>query len=305
MRFPGQLISERLGEMRVLLLGGNGQVGHALRARNSFPELVIATRRECDLTNAEALRRLVQRVRPEVIVNAAAYTAVDKAESDPETCYTVNATAPGVLAKEAAALGARLVHYSTDYVFDGTKAGAYVEDDPTGPRNVYGASKLAGERAIAEEGGEFLILRTSWVYSNHGTNFLKTMLRAGAERPELRIVADQHGAPTSADAIAEATVRILKNAEADRWVGGLFHMTAGGATTWYGFSDAIFTRAAGRKPKLVPITTAEYPTPAARPANSVLSNDKFAMAFGFRLPDWEQQLDAVMKTHDAEAHADI
>lgn len=235
---------------------------------------------------------LVRRVRPDVIVNAAAYTAVDKAESDRERCFAVNATAPAAMAAEAAALGAKLVHYSTDYVFDGSKRTPYVEEDPTGPRNVYGASKLAGERAIAEAGGEFLILRTSWVYSNHGANFLKTMLRLRAERPELRIVADQHGAPTSADAIAQATVRLLTGNEA--WMSGLFHMTAAGVTTWHGFAKAIFARAGGPTLSLVPIATTDYPTPAARPANSVLSNDKFAGTFGFRLPDWEQQLEAVM-----------
>ena len=169
---------------------------------------------------------------------------------------------------------------------------------------MYGASKLAGEEAIAEAGGEFLILRTSWVYGNHGANFLKTMLRLGAERPELRIVADQHGAPTSADAIADATVKIVKQSRDGPWTSGVFHMTAAGATTWYGFAKAIFARAAGAKPSLIPITTAEYPTPAARPANSVLSNDKFAATFGFRLPKWEQQLDAVMTARAAEVHAD-
>jgi dTDP-4-dehydrorhamnose reductase len=243
-------------------------------------------------------------VRPDVIVNAAAYTAVDRAEGDRETCYAVNAAAPGVMAREAAALGSKLVHYSTDYVFDGSKTGAYVEADPTAPRNVYGASKLAGEDAIAEAGGEFLILRTSWVYSNHGANFLHTMLRLGAERPELRVVADQHGAPTSADAIADATVKILKKTTTVAWVSGVFHMTAAGASTWYGFAKAIFARAAGAKPHVIPITTADYPTPAARPANSVLSNDKFAAAFGFRLPDWEQQLDAVMAARATGVHAD-
>jgi dTDP-4-dehydrorhamnose reductase len=291
--------------MRVLLLGGSGQVGHALQARTSFAsDFVTATRRDCDLTDVESLRMLIRRVRPGVIINAAAYTAVDKAESDRETCYAVNGTAPGVMAREAAALNAKLVHYSTDYVFDGTKVGAYVEDDPTAPRNVYGASKLTGEGAIADAGGEFLILRTSWVYSNHGANFLKTMLRLGADRPELRIVADQHGAPTSADAIADATVKILENTVATDWTGGLFHMSAAGATTWCGFADAIFARATGRKPALVPITTAEYPTPARRPANSVLSNDRFAAAFGFRLPHWEEQLNAVMAARKAEVHAD-
>jgi dTDP-4-dehydrorhamnose reductase len=286
--------------MRFLLFGGSGQVGHALEARwPSTDELIVSTRRDCDLADAASARALVRRVRPDVIVNAAAYTAVDKAESDRERCFAVNAAAPGAMAVEAAALGAKLVHYSTDYVFDGNKTdrnkpAPYVEEDPTGPRNVYGASKLAGERGIAEAGGEFLILRTSWIYSNHGANFLKTMLRLGAERPELRIVADQHGAPTSAEAIAQATVRILKLAGGGDWTSGTFHMTAGGATTWHGFAKAIFARAAGLTPSLVPIATADYPTPAARPANSILSNDKFARTFGFRLPDWEQQLDAVM-----------
>lgn len=281
--------------MRVLLFGGNGQVGHALHAHAPFAEqLVVVTRRDCDLADADSLRKLVRRVQPDIIVNAAAYTAVDKAESDRECCFAVNATAPAVLAAEATALGARLVHYSTDYVFDGSKMTPYVEEDPTGPRNIYGASKLAGEEGIAKAGGKFLILRTSWVYGNHGANFLKTMLRLRSERPELRIVADQHGAPTTADVIADATIRILKSAGTAKWVSGVFHMTAAGATTWYEFAKAIFARAEGPMPSLVPIATADYPTPAARPANSVLSNDKFAASFGFRLPNWEQQLDAVM-----------
>jgi dTDP-4-dehydrorhamnose reductase len=281
--------------MRVLLFGGGGQVGHALQTCVSFADrLVVVTRRDCDLTDADSLRMLVRRERPNVIVNAAAYTAVDKAESDRESCFAVNAIAPAVMATEAAALGARLVHYSTDYVFDGSKMTPYVEEDPTGPRNVYGASKLAGEQGIAAAGGEFLILRTSWVYSNHGANFLKTMLRLRTERPELRIVADQYGAPTSADAIADATARILKCGLTESWLSGVYHMTAAGATSWYEFAKAIFARAAGPLPSLVPIATAEYPTPAARPANSVLANDKFAAVFGFRLSNWEQQLDVVM-----------
>jgi dTDP-4-dehydrorhamnose reductase len=288
-------LTEISNNMRVLLFGGGGQVGHALQACAPFgDQLVVVTRRDCDLTDADSLRMLVRHVRPDVIVNAAAYTAVDKAESDRESCFAVNATAPTVMAREAATLGAKLVHYSTDYVFDGNKMTPYVEEDPTGPRNVYGASKLAGEQGIAAAGGEFLILRTSWVYSNHGANFLKTMLRLRAERPELRIVADQRGAPTSADAIADATVRILEEAATGRWVSGVCHMTAAGATTWYEFAKAIFARAAKPTPSLLPIATAEYPTPATRPANSVLSNDKFAATFGFRLPDWKHQLDAVM-----------
>ncbi len=280
--------------MRILLFGSNGQVGHALQARLLLgDDLVAVTRQDCDLTDSESVRATVRRVRPDAIVNAAAYTAVDKAESDRETCFAVNALAPAAMATEAAALGAKLVHYSTDYVFDGRKTSPYQEEDPPDPQNVYGASKLAGEQAIAEAGGDFVVLRTSWVYSNHGANFLKTMLRLGADRSELRIVADQHGAPTSADAIAEATVRLLTDA-AGRWSNGVHHMTAAGVTTWHGFAQAIFAHAGGRTPSLVPIATAEYPTPAARPVNSVLSNDKFATTFGFRLPFWEDQLDAVM-----------
>jgi dTDP-4-dehydrorhamnose reductase len=279
----------------VLLFGGGGQVGRALQACMPFAgRLVVVTRRDCDLTDANSVRMLLRRARPNIIVNAAAYTAVDQAESDRETCFAVNATAPAVMAAEATVLGAKLVQYSTDYVFDGSKTMPYVEGDPTGPLNIYGASKLAGEQGIAEAGCAFLILRTSWVYSNHGANFLKTMLRLCTERPELRIVADQHGAPTSANAIAEATVRILEQVDTAGWVNGMYHMTAGGATTWYGFAKAIFARRAGCLPSLVPIGTADYPTPAVRPANSILSNDKFAGSFGFRLPDWERQLDAVL-----------
>lgn len=281
--------------MRVLLFGGNGQVGHAIQALGSLTgELVVSTRQDCDLEDAESVRRQIRSVRPDMIVNAAAYTAVDKAESDRERCFAINAIAPAAMASEAGELGAKLLHYSTDYVFDGTKSSPYNEEDMTGPRNVYGASKLAGELAIAKAGGSCLVLRTSWVYSNHGANFLKTMLRLGAERPELRIVADQHGAPTSAGAIAEATVQIVKNAAAGKWTGGVHHMTAAGETTWYGFARAIFGRSAAPYPALIPIATSDYPTPAARPANSMLSNEKFAANFGFRLPAWEAQLDAVM-----------
>jgi dTDP-4-dehydrorhamnose reductase len=300
--------------MRVLLFGGNGQVGHALQSLSlARGEWIPVTRRDCDLTSAADIRECIERVRPDAIVNAAAYTAVDKAENDRETCYLVNATAPGVMAMAAARIGARLVHYSTDYVFDGTKTSPYLEDDATGPRNVYGASKLAGEQAILDTSADALILRTSWVYSNHGANFLKTMLRLGAERTELRVVADQRGAPTSAEAIAAATIRILEQADGEqaigeqavgdraaggRWCAGVHHMTAAGETTWYDFAKAIFARSDARAPKLVPITTAEYPTPAARPLYSVLSNEKFARSFGFRLPDWEQQLDAVMNVRE-------
>lgn len=286
--------------MRVLLFGSNGQVGHALLARNPFGDaLTPATRLECDLTDPASVRAYVRRVRPEIIVNAAAYTAVDKAESDRDACYAVNSASPTAMAEEAEALGARLIHYSTDYVFDGSKSAPYVERDATAPQNVYGASKLAGERGIAAAGCMYVVLRTSWVYSNHGNNFLKTMLRLGAERPELRVVADQHGAPTAASAIAAATLRLLDSASP--WVDGVYHMTAGGATTWHGFAKQIFERAGGAHPHLVPIPSSDYPTPAARPTNSVLSNDKFAQTFGFRLPGWEQQLDSVLAERRAMA----
>ena len=285
--------------MRVLLFGGNGQVGHALKglARTGEPsssQWIALTRQECDLANPGSIRAVIEQVSPDAIVNAAAYTAVDKAESDREACRLVNTIAPGVMAAEAARVGAKLVHYSTDYVFDGTKGMPYTEQDPTGPRNVYGATKLAGEQAALEANPDALILRTSWVYSCYGANFLKTMLRLGVDRPELRIVADQHGAPTSAGAIAEATLRMLHWSEQGQWSGGVHHMTAAGETTWYDFAHAIFARASGKPPKLIPITTAEYSTPAVRPAYSVLSNEKFAHAFGFRLPEWQHQLDRVM-----------
>jgi dTDP-4-dehydrorhamnose reductase len=301
--------------MRVLLFGSNGQVGHALQTLPLHTvQWIPVTRRDCDLTDPANIRPLIEQHRPAAIVNAAAYTAVDQAETDLDLCYAVNAVAPVIIGKAARDLDARLIHYSTDYVFDGTSAMPYREEDPTGPRNVYGASKLAGEQALLGLNPDTLILRTSWVYGNHGANFLKTMLRLGAERPELRIVADQHGAPTSAPAIAAATLRILEGTVNDlnetatnapeqdippahaRWVPGIHHMTAAGETTWYGFAQAIFARLAppSPRPRLVPIPTSEYPTPAARPARSVLANDKFVRSFGFRLPSWEKQLDAVM-----------
>jgi dTDP-4-dehydrorhamnose reductase len=289
--------------MRVLLFGSSGQVGHALQdvcraGEHSSSQWISLTRQECDMADATGIRSVIDRIRPDAIVNAAAYTAVDKAESDRETCFLVNATAPGVMAAEAARIGAKLLHYSTDYVFDGTKGTPYIEQDLTGPRNVYGAAKLAGEQAVLDANPDALILRTSWVYSSYGANFLRTMMRLAADRPELRIVADQHGAPTSAEAIAAATVRIIEKAEQGEWSGGVHHMTAAGETTWYDFAKAIFARAPVKAPKLIPISTAEYPTPAVRPAYSVLSNDKFAQTFGFRLPEWQQQLDGVMAVRE-------
>jgi len=288
--------SEGLGKrMKILLFGKTGQVGTQLArlaaaGGHGDIETIAVDRAACDLTNASVVRAYVMRTQPDWVVNAAAYTAVDKAESDPATCFAVNGAAPGAMAEAARELGVPLVHYSTDYVFDGEKAGAYVEEDATGPLGVYGASKLEGEQRIAAAGGSYAVLRTSWVYGTEGANFMRTMLRLGAERPELRIVSDQVGAPTSARAIAAATLRLIGGGTA--FPAGIYHMTAGGRTSWFGFAEKIFSLSAmEKKPRLVAIATSEYPTPAKRPLNSVLSNDKFAAAFGFRLEPWEQLLE--------------
>jgi dTDP-4-dehydrorhamnose reductase len=279
--------------MQILITGKNGQVGTELSRRyGSQGDVVLTGRDECDLSSESSIRDAVRRVKPAVIINAGAYTAVDQAEKDRPLCFAINAAAPQVLAEEAARLDALLVHYSTDYVFDGTKSSPYVETDPIHPLSVYGESKAAGEAAIAETGCRYLILRTSWVYGAHGKNFLLTMLRLGADRPELRVVDDQVGAPTSAAAIAQATTQLVDSAPESS---GIYHMTAAGSTSWYGFASAILSAVMGREgPRMQPIPGSEYPTPARRPANSVLANDKFARTFGFRLPSWQQQLDEVL-----------
>ena len=293
--------------MRILLMGKDGQVGAEFaRLRLPGAQLIAAGRKECDLRQEPSIRALVRNIGPDAIVNAAAYTAVDLAEREPELCFSVNAEAPRVLAEEAAALGAALIHYSTDYVFNGEKREPYVESDPTAPLSVYGASKAAGERAIAATGAAALILRTSWVYGARGKNFLLTMLRLAREREELRVVDDQVGAPTSAAAIAQATARLLAGIGAGSIrtgeTAGVYHMTAAGATSWCGFARAILEKRGGEKSggapatRITPISTAEYPAPARRPANSRLCNDKFERAFGFRLAPWPQQLEEVLET---------
>jgi len=282
--------------MRILLTGAGGQVGYEL-ARTLVPlgEVHGFDRAALDLADRDALVRACRALKPALIVNAAAYTAVDKAESEPEMAQSINAAAPGVLAEEAKRLGALLVHYSTDYVFDGTKCTPYEEGDPTGPLNEYGRSKLAGERAIAEIGCKHLVLRTSWVYGPRGRNFLLTMLSLAAAREELRIVADQHGAPTSSLFLAEATVRAIRSIPRAGVESGIYNLSAGGETTWAGFAAAIFARAARRPgfraPRVIPIASSEYPTPARRPAYSVLSHRRFREAFGFAPESWEAQLD--------------
>ena len=284
---------------RILILGAKGQVGTELqRSFAGSGDVTAWDRATADLSRPESLRTLLRSLRPDVILNAAAYTAVDRAESEPELAMTINGGAPGVLAEEASKSGALLVHYSTDYVFDGSKQSPWVETDSTGPLNVYGQSKLAGERAIEAAGGRYLIFRTSWVYGAHGHNFLRTMLRLGAERDQLTIVDDQFGAPTSSAAIADATRAIVDKALLDEPVPGVYHMTCGGKTTWCRFAEEIFAQnrqqSGNTEPKVIPISSADYRTPARRPSNSVLSNEKMWSAFEVSLPDWKPALRAVM-----------
>lgn len=278
---------------RILVTGARGQVGFELQRALALQGQVTAVDRQaCDLSDADAIRRCVRAVQPDLIVNAGAYTAVDKAESDQDTAYAINATAVRVLAEEARTLGAALMHYSTDYVFDGERDRPYREDDLTQPLNIYGASKLAGENAMAEVLGQqspWWVIRTTWVYGLHGNNFLKTMLRLASQRGSLAVVADQIGAPTSAALIADISARFWQQ-QADS---GLYHLAAGGETSWHGYAQHAIKRAlaGGLKSTLNPetiqaLTTADYPTPARRPANSRLNCDKLQRTLGLALPDW-------------------
>lgn len=295
--------------MTSLAFGGNGQVGQELlRALAPLGAVQATTRsgtlpdgRAClqaDFADADAVVAVLDTVRPMRVVNAAAYTAVDKAESDADAAQAANATTPGAIARWCAAHDVPLVHYSTDYVFDGTGARPYRPDDVTAPLGVYGASKLAGENAIRTAGGRHLILRTAWVYAAHGQNFLRTMLRVGAERDVLRVVADQIGTPTPAALIADVTAQILRR---DASASGTWHLTATGETSWHGFAQAIFEGAAARgliarAPLVEAITTSEYPTPAKRPAYSRLDTSSLQQDFGVVLPDWREALEDVLDT---------
>lgn len=283
---------------RILLTGARGQVGWELRRTlSSLGEVVALDSRTLNLADADAdaVRRTVREIAPSIIVNPAAHTAVDKAESEQDLAHAVNAIAPGVLAEEAARLDALLVHYSTDYVFNGSGATGWREDDACDPLNVYGASKLAGERAIAASGCRHLIFRTSWVYGARGSNFLLTMRRLMRERPELKIVADQIGAPTWCRDLAEATALVLSQISAcgfDQW--GVYHMTNAGETSWHGFAEAI-QALDGTDARLLPIPSSDYPTPAQRPLNSRLNNDRLEQVFGLRLQDWQAALALCME----------
>lgn len=293
--------------MKVLITGANGQVGWELqRALAPLGDVLALGHAQLDLTDADAIRQVLRHTAPDLIVNAAAYTAVDRAEQEPDLAQAVNGIAPGILAQEAQHLNAALVHYSTDYVFDGSKGAPYEEIDATNPQSVYGASKLAGEKAIAAVNCAHLILRTSWVYGARGKNFLLTMQRLARERDELRVVDDQIGAPTWSRMLAEATLLLLgqclhKNSvtEALRDQGGLYHLSAAGQTSWFGFASAV-VQAMETQPRMTPIATAEYPLPAARPAYSVLSNDKVSRHFGVVLPDWRQSLGQCLAQSQAQ-----
>ena len=293
------------GQPRILIVGNAGQVGVELqRSFADFGDIVGVDRESVDLADSDQVRALVRRIEPGIILNAAAYTAVDRAESEPEIAYAVNADAPRVLAEEALRSNALLVHYSTDYVFNGAKLGPWTEQDTPAPLSVYGASKLAGEEAILKTGGRFLIFRTSWVYGPHGSNFLLTMLRLARQRDSLSVVDDQIGSPTTSIELARVTHKIVSGVIAngfgarEDWA-GLYHMTCSGSPSWCGFAQAIFARAGklleGKVPVVTPITSAEYPTPAKRPRNSVLSNARLGARFGVGLASWESALDAVIQ----------
>lgn len=290
----------------ILLFGANGQLGSKLKALlTRRGKLHAVGRAELDLRDLKKLRAFIQDRKPELIFNAAAYTAVDAAESDAETAQLINADAPRIMAEAARDQNALLVHYSTDYVFDGMANTPYTEESPTSPLGVYGTSKRAGELAVSESGATHLILRTAWLYSNHGKNFLNTMLRLAAERDELRVVNDQHGTPTYVDLVAEASVEMLDSmydsGELRSERSGLYHLSCQGQTTWCGFASRIIELAGfGERVHVKPIGTIDYPTPAKRPAYSVLSNAKVDRVFGIRLPHWEEGLKSCL----AERHHD-
>lgn len=285
--------------MRILLTGANGQLGHELqRWLAPLGSLVACTRADCDLERPDQLREVIRRVAPAIIVNPAAYTAVDRAESEPARAAAVNRDAVVVLAEEAKRIGATIIHYSTDYVFDGSKAGWYGEDDAPAPLGVYGRTKWEGEAALRASGVPHLILRTSWVVGTHGANFARTMLRLATTNETLRVVADQIGAPTSTPLISEVTavlVRRLAAEGADRFPFGTYHLAAAGETSWHDYARFVFVEAGLDPARVHPITTAEYPTPARRPANSRLDTTRLRSTFGVALPAWSEGVREVVR----------
>ena len=287
-----------MSQARILLTGKNGQVGFELQsALAPLGEVVALGSTDCDLSNADALRATIRKINPQLIVNPAAYTAVDKAETDTDLARAVNAIAPGVLGEEAARLGAAVIHYSTDYVYNGSKDGAYTEADDVDPQSVYGQTKLDGEKALVAANKKHIILRTSWVVGAHGGNFAKTMLRLASEREELKVVADQFGAPTSAALIANVTAHIARDLlrqTSDGFPFGTYHLAAKGETNWHAYAQFVIAEAIRMgKPmkatpeRVLPIPAAAYPTPAKRPQNSRLQTRKLQEAFGLHLPDWQ------------------
>lgn len=287
-----------MNKQKVLLFGANGQLGFELTqqiAKLAHCELHALTREHCDLSQPSAVTEVIESLKPHIILNASAYTAVDKAENEPEAAYAVNAYAPAAIAQAAKKLGARLVHFSTDYVFDGNSPTPYTETDATAPQGVYGASKLAGERAVLESGCQAFVFRTAWVLGSHGGNFLKTMLRLGAqvrngERTHLGVVADQIGSPTTTELIAATTLTALERGIPD----GLYHLTASGRASWHEYTCYALPDLAA-KGLIKPLTTAQYPTPAKRPSFSVLDCGKLEKALDIHLPDWRRGVDAVLK----------
>ena len=291
--------------MKILLLGKNGQVGWELqRSLAPLGDLIALDRHSepCgDLSQPQRLAETVRALRPDVIVNAAAHTAVDKAESEVDLARTLNAEAPAALAQAAAETGAWLVHYSTDYVFDGSGTRAWQEGDATGPLGVYGQTKLEGEQAIAASGCRHLIFRTSWVYAARGGNFAKTMLRLAQERERLTVIDDQHGAPTGADLIADVTAPAIRTAMQQPQVSGLYHLVAGGETSWHGYANHAIAQARALRPDLpwkvgeiAPVPTSAFPTPARRPLNSRLNTQKLRQTFGLNLPHWHTGVDRLL-----------
>jgi dTDP-4-dehydrorhamnose reductase len=291
--------------MRLLLTGKNGQVGFELqRAIAPLGEVAALDRTVCDLENEASIREAVRQFKPDVIVNPAAYTAVDKAESEESRAYAINARAPAILGEEATRLGALVVHYSTDYVFDGRAKSYYRETDRTGPQSIYGKTKLAGEEALAATGARHIVFRTSWVFGAHGANFAKTMLRLAGERETLSVVADQIGAPTSAALIADVSAYVIRQLAATKTADfdGIYHLVASGETNWHAYASHVieYARAKGHAIKVAPdtiraIATADYPTPAKRPANSRLDTRKLRDTFGLTLPDWKVGVDHVLE----------